>query len=125
MDALKIRKGGGNGPEHSIQLKIIEMLEMHQWYVIVIPGSAQLTGMPDLYATHKGHGFRWIEVKDPRRKGEVFEKSQLENFPKMSRNGSPIYVLTGATYNDYRILMGSENWWTYLSVMRGLRPKGF
>ncbi len=121
MEANTPRRGGGNGPESIIQHQIIAMLQRKNWYVKVLHGNKFQSGMPDLLAGHKGHGPRFIEVKDPRRRGEPFEKSQLENFPKMSANGMPIYVLTGALEKDYRILMGPENWYLYLSVMRGLR----
>lgn len=117
MRAIKIR--GGKGPEQKVLEAVRKMMVLHGWYVKKIHGGKYQSGLPDLYCTMKIHGcgvHRWIEIKDPKRVGEPFTSAQLETFPLLSANGTPVYVLTGATQEDYEKLFKSENWWQYLSA---------
>lgn len=75
-------------------------------------------GFPDLFATHKKYGPRWIEVKLPGMIGSAFTPAQLEEFPKLANNGAPIWILTGATESEYKKLFMPENWFQYF-VMKG------
>ena len=93
MRKLVLRKK----PESKIQRKIIEMLVVRGWLVRVMTASETTKGFPDLYATHYKYSQRWIEVKLPEMKGSSFTPAQLEWFPKMVSNGSPIWILTGST----------------------------
>jgi len=115
MDAMKPK---GGRPEAKIQDKIIAMLRRKAWFVKVVPGSAFLSGMPDLFATHKFFGIRLIEVKLPDMKGSRFTKAQLETFPQLSANGAGIWILTADTPKEYAKLKRPPNWYQYLKVMK-------
>jgi Holliday junction resolvase len=105
-------------PEHKIQTKIIQMLLMNGWYVVRMPGSTILSGIPDLYATHSKYGARWIEVKRPKMEGSKFTSAQLERFPVMCKNGSGIWILTGNSEDEYKKLFKAYNWWKYLNTFK-------
>lgn len=105
MKKLKTRKR----PEAAIQRAIIEMLLVRGWYVRVINASENLTGFPDLYASHSKYGPRWVEVKLPQMKGSSFTPAQLDSFPKFLANGTKIFILTGATEMEYAKLFKPEN----------------
>lgn len=107
-----------HGPEYFIQRDIIRMLQDKGWYVKATHGNMYQSGFPDLYATHSTYGVRWIEVKDPKRTGDVFTKAQHEEFPKLSAFGTGIWVLTAASQDEYRKLFKAPNWWTYLRAAR-------
>ena len=105
MKKLKLRER----PEAKIQKAIVEMLRIRGWFVRIMHASENLTGFPDLYATHSKYGPRWVEVKLPNMKGSSFTPAQLENFPKFLANGTKIWVLTGATELEYNKLFAPEN----------------
>lgn len=77
-------------------------------------GNMFQSGLPDLYATHYTHGARWIEVKLPLMKGSKFTNAQYEVFPKLVANGSRIWILTGATEEEYKKLFKKCNLWEYM-----------
>lgn len=81
-------------------------------------GNAYQSGFPDLWASHAKYGHRWIEVKLPDMKGSRYTPAQLEFFPKLCANGSGVWVLTGATEEEYKKLWAPSNYWVYLSVMK-------
>jgi hypothetical protein len=112
MDPLPLRPT--KGPEQKIKEAIVSFLKDRGWYVLVTHGSMYQSGFPDLYATHPVYKARWIEVKLPDMKGSKFTKAQLKIFPEMSKNGSPIWILTGATENEYKKLFLPENYWQYM-----------
>ncbi|MCK5020574.1 MAG: hypothetical protein KAS32_26380 [Candidatus Peribacteraceae bacterium] len=118
MDPFKPRKHGKSGPEHKIQDKVITMLLRKGWYVVRVPGSKLLSGMPDLFATHSRYGQRLIEIKRPKMEGSKFTPAQLERFPKLAANGSGVWVLVADTKDEYDKLFKRQNWWTYLSEMK-------
>ena len=105
---------GKRGPEAKIKDQIIDYLTQRGWIVKVTHGSQYQNGLPDLYCTHKLHGPRWIEVKLPNMEGSKFTKAQVEWFPKLSANGTPIWILTAATDAEYKKLFLQENWFLYL-----------
>ena len=101
-----------HGPEYFIQRDIIAMLRNKGWYVVRIPGGSYLSGMPDLYASHSKYGIRWIEVKQPLQYD--FTSAQLDRFPKLSANGTRIWILVAATEAEYQKLFKEPNWVYYL-----------
>ena len=101
-------------PERGIQKAIIKMLQIRGWYVRVTHGSIYQSGLPDLFATHAEHGPRWIEVKLPRMIGSHFTSAQRDVFPKLTKNGSGVWILTAATVAEYEKLFRPCNWWVYL-----------
>lgn len=118
MEPLKIRQYGNNGPEAIIQRSIVAMLRQKNWFVKRMVGNAFQFGVPDLYATHKYFGPRWIEVKLPGMKGSKFTRAQLEDFPLICKHGHGVWVLTGDSKKEYEKLKGPPNWWHYLKLMK-------
>jgi hypothetical protein len=87
--------------EKDVQEDIMKMLRQRGWYVVATHGNAYQMGFPDLYATHVKYGARWIEVKLPEMRGSKFTVAQLDMFPKLVANGTPIWILTGASEEEY------------------------
>jgi hypothetical protein len=107
-----------HGPEYDIQKALISYLTLKGWLVRELHGDANNYGWPDLYACHRQFAIRWIEVKLPNMKGSKFTSAQMEWFPKMSANGTGIWILTAATDHEYSKLFQPANWYHYLSVMK-------
>lgn len=93
--------------------ELTKFLQVRAWIVRTMHASALLDGFPDLYCTHAKFRSRWVEVKLPGMDQSSFTRAQREWFPKMSANGSPIWILTGANEQEYRKLFGPENWFEY------------
>jgi len=87
------------------------LLRSKGWYVKRIPGTMYLSGMPDLYASHSSYGPRWIEIKVPEQYS--FTGAQMDNFPKLAANGTPIWILVAATEEEYQKLFQEANWFQY------------
>lgn len=111
MDRLKSKR---KRPELIIQEAIITMLLRKDWFVKHITGNAYNKGWPDLYCSHSKYGIRWVEVKNP--KAFSFTTAQLDQFPKMVANGSPIWILVAGTEEEYAKLFKPCNWYVYLSL---------
>lgn len=116
MEPIKPRSR--KGPEAKIQQAIIDMLRVKGWYTMVTHGNMYQCGFPDIFACHSTYGQRWIEVKKPKFKGSKFTSAQLEHFPKLCANGSGVWILTGATPEEYEKLFRKFNWWQYLEGHR-------
>lgn len=97
----------------ALQKKWIVYLEARGWVVKPTHGSMYQAGFPDLWITHKDHGGKWVEIKLPDMKGSRFTAAQREWFPKLSANGTPIWILTSVTDFEYRKLWQPENWLYY------------
>lgn len=106
---------GVKGPEYKIQQKIIRFLEARGWFVKVMTGTMYQWGIPDLYACHKRHGHRWIEVKNP--ESYSFTAAQHSEFPKFLAHGDPIFILTAANDLNYKRLWEPSNLWKYMTGM--------
>jgi len=106
------------GPEAIIQEKIIAKLRYLKWSVRATHGNMYQWGFPDLFAAHRYFGQRWIEVKDPNRKGNIFTEAQHEYFQELTAVGCGVWVLTGDDDDEIAKLQGPANWWHYLGVMR-------
>lgn len=85
MEAKKFRQN----EEYQLQKNICMTLRNKGWHVIEMHASAVLSGLPDLYCTHSKYRQRWVECK---LKKHCWTEAQIENFPKMVANGSPIWV---------------------------------
>ena len=96
-------------PERKIQKELIKLLELKSWMVKQTHGNMYQSGFPDLFATHKLYGQRWIEVKLPNMKGSRFTKAQLKDFPEFILHGCGIWILTAATVEEYSKLFRPEN----------------
>lgn len=100
-------------PEAKIQKDICTYLRNRGWFVLVTHGNMYQSGFPDLYATHSRYGSRWIEVKLPEMKGSHFTNAQKDTFPKLTANGTGIWILTGANEQEYRKLFQGANFWKF------------
>jgi len=110
MDSYKKR----DNPEHRIQKAIIAYLKARDWDVMVTHGNMYQQGFPDLYAIHYIHGTKWIEVKNPLKFS--FTPAQRRFFPLITGAGTGIWILTGATDEEYDKLFKYElgNWHVYM-----------
>jgi hypothetical protein len=75
-------------------------------------GNIYQFGFPDLFATHRKFGARWIEVKNPL--SYAFTPAQLEVFPKFVAFGTGVWILVAATEYEYKKLFQPCNWYEYL-----------
>lgn len=98
--------------EHRIQDEIIKYLRNLEWYVKVTHGNAFQSGLPDLFACHARWGQRWIEVKNPVLFS--FTQAQKLDFPQFMSHGSPIWVMSAATDDEYRKLFKPGNLMEYI-----------
>ena len=114
MDPFKPKRYGKSGPEAEIQRDVIALLLRKGWYVVRVPGSKLLSGMPDLFATHSSYGQRLIEIKLPNMEGSRFTPAQLDRFPKLVANGSGVWILTAATEYEYELLFRGSNSWAFI-----------
>jgi hypothetical protein len=110
MDRANLRTK--HGPEHKIQQEIIQFLRYREWLVKPTHGTMFQCGFPDLFATHKRYGSRWIEVKNPLKYS--FTPAQLEWFPQFVAHGTGIWILIAATEAEYSKLFQDCNWYQYL-----------
>jgi hypothetical protein len=99
-------------PEAKILAAITKKLVLEGWIVMRTHGGLFQRGFPDLYTSHKRYGPRWVEVKLPGMIGSKFTPAQIEFFPKMLENGTPIWILTSA--EDYGLLFLEPNAKKYL-----------
>lgn len=118
MDPFNPKRTKKGGPESVVQSKILAYLRTRGWFVVVTHGNMFQSGLPDLFACHSKYGARWIEVKDPERRGDIFTAAQHEVFPKLCANGSGVWVLVGATESEYEKLFGRPNWAWYLEALK-------
>jgi Holliday junction resolvase len=102
------------GPEKKIQDKIIRYLREREWFVRSTHGNQYQSGFPDLFAAKRRYGIRWIEIKNPA--NYKFTNAQLDCFPKFSKNGIGLWILSEATDASYDRLFKAPNWASYLPV---------
>lgn len=103
-----------HGPEYFVRQAVTKMLEDRGWVVKIVHGSMYQEGFPDLYCTHAKYGPRWVEVKLPNMDGSRWTKAQLREFPRLSSNGTPIWVLVSGAESEYKKLFEPENWMEYM-----------
>jgi len=119
MQPMNPKEYRNRGPEGIIQDAIIKYLSTRKWYVMQTHGNMFQSGLPDLWASHKTYGPRWIEVKLPHMIGSKFTPAQLDVFPKICSNGSGVWILTADNHTEYMKLFDPPNWWKYLSSWKG------
>lgn len=111
MQPKKLQRVSRENTEVRDPLK--RLLQLRGWYVKVLHGNKYQSGLPDLYATHKVHGTRFIECKLPGMVGSAFTKAQREVFPKLIDNGTSIWILVAATEYEYKKLFCPSNFMEY------------
>ena len=97
------------GPEARLQESIIARLELEGWHCMETHGNIYQQGLPDVYATHRKFGPRWIEVKCP--KGWKFTPAQRQTFPAMYGAGVNIWIMM---HTDTTILNERANLMGYM-----------
>lgn len=100
-----------HGPEWHIQKKLIAYMRDRDWMVERLIGNALQTGIPDLYCRHRKWGERWIDVKNSERYS--FTKAQRIKWPIWEHFNCGIWILTGATQEEYAKLFQPPNWRQY------------
>lgn len=105
-------------PETKVRDAIIKMMRYKGWYVKIMHGSIFQSGFPDLYCTHADYRVRLIEVKLPEMKGSKFTGAQMRDFPLLIAHGSPVWVLTAGTEEEYAKLFKPCNFHEYLHIFR-------
>jgi hypothetical protein len=101
-----------HGPEYKIQKAIIDFLSARGWHVERIVGGAFQMGLPDLYVAHPKWGQRWVEVKNDGRYS--FTRAQKIKWPVLEMYGVGIWILKGATQEEYDKLFAPPNWRDYV-----------
>ena len=107
MEPVKIR--AKHGPEWKIQRDFIAFLEARHWHVERMIGNMMQFGIPDIWATHKKYGPRWIDLKNP--DSYEFTMRQIQKWPVWEAHGGRIWIITGN--RDYEKLFGPPNWRDY------------
>jgi len=95
-------------PEAALQDRIVQFLEERGWLVEVMHGNVFQKGIPDLYLFRSDLGHRWVDVKLP--EGSVLTKAQCQKWPKWEAKGEYIWIMKGATEEEYRKLFDAPNW---------------
>ena len=98
--------------EMQIQRELVEFLRARDWHPERILGNSYQSGIPDLYAFHRVHGHRWIEIKRPDGRYS-FTIRQRQKFPAWEKAGIGIWILCGANESEYALLFGPPNWRSY------------
>ena len=105
---------GGQQPEAKLQKQFIKFLKLQKWSVKATHGSALQSGFPDLFATHKTFGYRWIDMKV---KGRYrITPAQYDYWPELCRNGSGVWIIVDATLAEYNKLKQPYNWHCYIPL---------
>lgn len=107
-----------NDPEAQIRDDIKTFLSNRGWYVKTTHGGMFQAGFPDLWATHKHYGGKWLEVKLPGMRGSVFTKAQIECFPQLVAHGTPIWIVTEASQSMLNLITNNKhgNFQEYFSI---------
>lgn len=88
-------------------------LKARDWFCKETHGNAFQSGFPDVYATHSKYFQRWVEIKVPEQFS--FTPAQLRDYPKFNAFGSPIWIITAATDEEYAKLFKPSNLNEYIS----------
>lgn len=99
------------GPESKIQAAIVKKLTLLKWFVLETHGNMFQRGLPDIYATHRLYGARWIEVKNP--ESYSFTAAQVSTFPLLVANGAGVWILISDEDSEIKKLMKPCNWYQY------------
>ncbi len=103
-----------HGIEWYLQQRIIKYLQDRGFFVKIITASLYLSGMPDLYATHRVYGPKLIEVKVEKRWS--FTVAQKETFPQLLGHGTPIWIMFEADKANYDLLFKPCNCPFHLAI---------
>lgn len=99
-------------PENDGKARLIAEMKRHLWKVHKLNVSAGIystPGFPDLYATHKVHGQRWIETKV---EDGYVRRTQIDKFLEFAAHDIGVWVLFDE--RDYPKLFEPCNWGKFL-----------
>lgn len=116
-ETIFIMRNQRDRPEHKIQIALIDFLQNREWLVEATHGNAYQKGFPDLYAAHVRHGQRWIDCKVEGKYS--FTKAQILKWPQFEAKGIGIWILTGATEEQYDRLFRPPNMRDYWKARYG------
>ena len=98
-------------PESGIQASIQRFLRQRGWLTERMHGNAYQVGIPDLFAFHKKHGFRWIDVKV---KGKYsFTKGQCQKWTEWEKHDLGVWIMIAASDDEYMKLFQPPNFRAY------------
>ncbi len=100
-----------HGPEWYIQRDLMAYMKARGWHVERMTGNMYQKGIPDLYCYHKQWGERWIDVKNDGKYS--FTDDQKKKWPVWDNAGIGIWILIGATQEEYDKLFALPNWRAY------------
>lgn len=100
-----------HGPEWHVQKDLMRFVGVRGWLVERTHGNLFQQGFPDLYLSHPRWGQRWVDVKVEG--AYEFTKAQRQKWPIWDRFGIGIWILTGASQDDYDKLFKPPNWRSY------------
>ncbi len=104
-------KKAKHGPEWYIQRDLIAYMKARGWHVERMTGNMYQKGIPDLYCYSKQWGERWIDVKNDGKYS--FTDDQKKKWPVWDNAGIGIWILIGATQEEYDKLFALPNWRAY------------
>lgn len=106
------KRYGRHSEEKRIRDRVIRpMLEGRGWLVEVTHGNRYVKGFPDLYLSHPQFGQRWVDVKVE--DDYEYTQAQRDKWPRWHRFGTGIWIMTGATEDQYARLFDVPNWLDY------------
>jgi hypothetical protein len=98
-------------PETKATKGLKDLMVAHGWSFVKIHGNKYQMGLPDVYAYHIRHGYRWIEVKIA---PNFLEHTQVVRFKDMSRQGIGVWILRGR--EDYDLLFRPPNYLQFIQL---------
>lgn len=104
-------KRAKHGPEWYIQRDLMRYMRERGWFIKRMTGNMFQSGVPDLYCFHKQWGERWIDVKNDGR--YTFTEDQKREWPVWEDAGIGIWILVGATQDQYDLLFKPPNFRDY------------
>jgi hypothetical protein len=91
--------------------EIRPMLKDLGWLVEVTHGNRFMKGFPDLYLMHPEFSSRWVDVKV---EGDYeYTEAQRKKWPRWHKHGTGIWIMTGASQDQYERLFKPPNWLDY------------
>ncbi len=97
--------------------EIRPMLKGLGWLVEVTHGNKFSSGLPDLFLAHPQHGLRWVDVKVEGKYS--YTKAQIAKWPVWHLHGAGVWIMTGATEDQYQRLWKPPNWQDYWKASYG------
>jgi len=98
-------------PEDLKQARVVKFLELRGWHTEETHGNAFQKGLPDLFAWHPVHGFRWIDVKIL--ENYRYTKHQCQKWTEWESKGLGVWIMVDDTEEEYAKLFQPPNFRDY------------